>query len=75
MSLKYYNPEDSHSYHIRIILRLVTGTINKLLQWDRGNGESSPADLARAVCPDMTLKFLQPVLGPNTAELLLNFDE
>ena len=75
LSLKYYNQEDSHSYHIRIILRLVTGTIHKLLTWDRRNGESSPSELARTLRPDLCLRNLHPVFGPNTAELLLNFDE
>ena len=75
LSLKYYNHGDSHSYHIRIILRLVTGTIHKLLTWDRRNGESSPSELARTLQPDLSLTFLHPIVGPNAAELLLNFDE
>ena len=75
LSLKYYNQEDSHSYHIRIILRLVTWTSHKLLRWDRRNGESSPSQLARTLQPDLSLTFLQPIVGPNAAELLLNFDE
>jgi len=76
LSLKYYSHGgDSQSYHIRIILRLSTGTIHKLVDWNRNNGELSPAGLARSVCPELSLTFLQPVLCPNTAELLLNFDE
>ena len=75
LSIKYYNHSDSPSYHIRIILRLSTGTIHKLVHWDRRNGESSPAGLAKTVWPDLSITFLQPVLCPNTAELLLNFDE
>ena len=31
LSLKYYNHKDSQSYHIRIILRLSTGIIHKLV--------------------------------------------
>jgi len=75
LSLKYYSHSDSQSYHIRIILRLSTGTIHKLVHWNRNDGESSPAGLAKTVCPDLSLTFLQPVLCPNTAELLLDFDE
>ena len=75
LSLKYYNHNDCQSCHIRIILRLSTGTIHKLVHWDRQNGESSPAGLAKTVCPDLSVNFLPPVLCPNTADLLLNFDE
>jgi hypothetical protein len=75
LSLKYCNHNDSQSYHIRIILRLSTGTIHKLVLWDMHRGESSPAGLAKTLCPDLSITFLQPVFCPNTAELLLNFDE
>ena len=75
LSLKYYNHNDSQSYHIRIILRLSIGIIHKLVHWDRRNGESSPAGLAKTVCPHLSLTFLQPVLCLNIAEVLLNFDE
>ena len=75
LSLKYYNQEDSNSYHIRAILRLPTGTIHRLLTWDKRDGESSPIEIARILCQQVSLHSLTPVLGPGTAQLLLDYDE
>ena len=74
LSLKYYNQSDSISNHIRIILRLATGTRHMLVECKAEN-EDSPLELARLVCPDLTIASLQPVICPTAEELLTNYDE
>ena len=74
LSLKYYSQSESISNHIRIILRLAGGTRHMLVECKAKN-EESPLELARLVCPDLTLASLQPVMCPTSEELLLNYDE
>ena len=75
LSLKYYRQSESSSKHIRIILRLATGTRHKLVEYEADDEESSPLELAKILCPELSIETLQPILCPNTAELLLSFDE
>jgi hypothetical protein len=77
LSVKYYNDSESQesSNHIRVILRLTSGTMHKLLASDGLPEQPSPILLARMVAPDVSVSTLQPVLCPRASELLLNFDE
>ena len=78
LSVKYYNDsesQDAASNHIRVILRLTSGTQHKLLAADGLPDHPSPIHLARMVAPDVSVTTLQPVLCPRASELLLNFDE
>jgi len=75
LSVKYYCDSDgATSNHIRIILRLTSGTSHKLVARDQLQ-QPSPIALAKSVCPELTLAALQPVLCPKASELLLNYDE
>jgi len=73
LSVKYYCDSDSTSNHIRIVLRLTSGTTHRLVA--RQQVQPSPIALARMVCPEISLTALQPVLCPKASELLLNYDE
>ena len=74
LSVKYYCDSDSSSSnHIRIVLRLTSGTTHRLVA--RQQQQPSPIALARMVCSDISLTALQPVLCPKASELLLNYDE
>merc|ERR1711892_948554 len=75
LSLKYYRQSESSSNHTRIILRLATGTRHNLVEHEADDEESSAMELAKILCPELSIKTLQPILCPNTAELLLSFDE
>ena len=73
LSVKYYCDSDNTSNHIRIVLRLTSGTTHRLVA--RQQVQPSPIALARMVCPEISLTTLQPVLCPKASELLLNYDE
>jgi len=73
LSVKYYCDSDNTSNHIRIVLRLTSGTTHRLVA--RQQVQPSPIALARMVCPEISLTALQPVLCPKASELLLNYDE
>merc|ERR1711892_574362 len=75
LSLKYYRQSEGSSNHTRVILRLATGTRHKLVEYEADDQESSPLELAKILCPELSIESLQPILCPNTAELLLSFDE
>ena len=75
LSLKYYRQSESSSNHTRVILRQATGTRHKLVEYEAEDEESSPLELAKILCPELSIETLQPILCPNTAELLLSFDE
>merc|ERR1711892_1439431 len=75
LSLKYYRQSEGSSNHARIILRQATGTRHKLVEHEADDEESSPLELAQILCPELSIETLQPILCPNTAELLLSFDE
>lgn len=74
LSVKYYCDSDSStSNHIRIILRLTSGTSHRLVA--RQQVQPSPIALAKLVCPELSLATIQPMLCPKGSELLLNYDE
>merc|ERR1719410_867263 len=75
LSVKYYSGDgENKTNHIRLVLRLSSGSQHRLV--DRESlAQPSPISLARLVCPQLTLSSLQPVLCPRTSELLVNYDE
>jgi len=75
LSVKYYYDSDRQSSHIRVITRVSTGTHHQLIGWKKANQKYSSSHLARLVCPNLALNCLQPVMCPNAAELILNYDE
>ena len=66
LSVKYY------SNHCRVILRLVTGTRHRIIQHSE---EVSPLQLAQTLCPQITIKTLQPVIYPTATTNILSYDE
>jgi len=76
LSVKYYcDTENQDNNHIRVILRLTSGTQHKLLEAEGLPDHPNPIHLAKLVDPDVAISTLQPVLCPRASELLLNFDE
>ena len=78
LSVKYYSGDSGDSSssgdHIRIILRLTSGSVHRLV--DRASHpHPSPISLAKLVCPQLSLVTLQPVLCPRASDLLVNYDE
>jgi len=75
LSVKYYAGDgDTNGDHIRLVLRLTSGSVHKLVDRD-SQPAPSPLALARLVCPQLSLPSLQPVLCPKASELLVNYDE
>ena len=84
LSVKYYAGDSSTSEssntnggtgdHIRLVLRLTSGSVHRLVDRERG-GAPSPIALAKRLCPQLSLASLQPVLCPRASELLVNYDE
>merc|ERR1719445_1648683 len=75
LSVKYYSGDgENNTNHIRLVLRLSSGSQHRLVDRD-SLAQPSPISLARLVCPQLTLSSLQPVLCPRASELLLNYDE
>ena len=75
LSVKYYSGDgENNTNHIRIVLRLSSGSHHRLVDRD-SLPQPSPISLARLVCPQLTLSSLQPVLCPRASELLVNYDE
>ena len=72
LSVKYYCDSDgATSNHIRIILRLTSGTKHQLV----ADTSSSVLQMAKSICPNLTLTTLQPVLCPAAADCITYFDE
>merc|ERR1719445_2863269 len=75
LSVKYYSGDgENNTNHIRLVLRLSSGSHHRLVDRD-SLAQPSPICLARLVCPQLTLSSLQPVLCPRASELLVNYDE
>jgi len=74
LSVKYYGDAENDN-HIRLILRLNSGTQHKLVPANQGPDPPNPVALARLACPELTLSALQPVLCPRASELMVNYDE
>ena len=58
--------------HTRVILRLNTGTVHKLVPESAG---MSPLRVAQIVEPELTLERLSPVLCPRASQLIMAYDE
>ena len=58
--------------HTRVILRLNTGTIHKLIPESAG---MSPLRVAQIVEPELSLERLSPVLCPRASQLIMAYDE
>ena len=72
LSVKYYCDSDgATSNHIRIILRLTSGTTHKLV----ADTSISVLQIAKSICSTLTLNTLQPVLCPSAADCITYFDE
>ena len=72
LSVKYYCDSDgATSNHIRISLRFTSGTTHKLV----ADTSSSVLQMAKSLCPILTLTALQPVLCPAAADCITYFDE
>ena len=73
LSVKYYCDSDgATSNHIRIILRLTSGTTHQLVARDTS---ISVLQMAKSLCPNLTITTLQPVLCPAAADCITYFDE
>ena len=71
LSAKYYHD----SGHVRAILRLSRGTIHQLYDLSTSSESCSPLHLAQAVCPDLTLAVVHPVMCPEAGQMILSYDE
>ena len=84
LSVKYYAGDTSSDGsnangggagdHIRLVLRLTSGSVHRLVDRERG-GAPSPIALTKLICPQLSMASLQPVLCPRASELLVNYDE
>ena len=82
LSVKYYSGEGGEGGagggggdHIRLVLRLTSGSVHRLVDRASCGGHPSPAALAKLASPQLSLASLQPVLCPKASELLVSYDE
>ena len=61
--------------HTRIILRLTSGTIHKLVPDSALDDGLSPLRVAQLIMPELHVDKLNPVLCPRASELIVNYDE
>ena len=71
LSVKYHSDSEDAGNQVRIILRLTSGSTHHLLP----DTTSSVLNMAKALCPALTLANLQPVLCPSVADCITYFDE
>ena len=71
LSVKYHSDSEDAGNQVRIILRLTSGSTHHLLP----DTSSSVLNMAKALCPALTLANLQPVLCPSVADCITYFDE
>ena len=71
LSVKYHSDSGDTGNQVRIILRLTSGSTHHLLP----DTSSSVLNMAKALCPTLTLANLQPVLCPSVADCITYFDE
>jgi len=77
LSVKHYTDKecDVKGNHVRVILRTTSGTIHRLLPYNDVKDTPSPIQLARYLCPDLTLDKFEPILSPRASELIVSYDE
>ncbi|XP_037075467.1 LOW QUALITY PROTEIN: rap1 GTPase-activating protein 1-like [Pollicipes pollicipes] len=69
-------PEQMSSQeHMRLILRLRSGTCHELVPTSCLGHAPTPASMAKLLNDDLSLERLEPVLAPGAADLLLAYDE
>ena len=77
LSIKHYNDKDGEmkGNHVRVILRTTSGTIHRLLPYNDVRDTPSPVQLARFLCPDLTVDKFEPIMSPRASDLIVNYDE
>ena len=82
LSLKTYSDQEAkkdgeaqEENHTRIILRLNTGTMHRLVPDSALDDGLSPVKVAQLILPDLTIEKLNPILCPRASELIVNYDE
>ncbi len=91
LSLKTYNSEQQQQQqqqkekkkhqsqipdnHTRVMLRLQSGTIHRLVPDSALDGGLSPLHVTKFLVPEMSLDNLHPVICPRASELIVNYDE
>jgi len=77
LSVKHYTDKEGEvkGNHVRVILRTTSGTIHRLLPYNDVKDTPSPIQLARFLCPDLTLEKFEPILSPRASELIVSYDE
>ncbi|KRY68422.1 Rap1 GTPase-activating protein 1, partial [Trichinella pseudospiralis] len=61
--------------HLRIILRLKTGTIHEMVPANRIGELLTAARMAKFLCEDISTECFTPVMFPKGTELIMTFDE
>lgn len=82
LSLKTYSDQDKeeeqqeqNENHTRIILRLNTGTVHKLIPDSALADGLSPIKVAQLAVPELSIDKLHPILCPRASELIVSYDE
>jgi len=75
VSLKYDQGSNEIGKHIKVLVRLTRGMTYELCDLSPGMENCPPLLLAKAVCPDLTLSNLQPVMAPEASRMIINYDE
>ncbi|XP_043222198.1 rap1 GTPase-activating protein 1-like isoform X2 [Amphibalanus amphitrite] len=65
----------SSQEHLRLILRLRSGTCHELVPCSCLGDAPTPARMAKLLNDELTVERLEPVLAPGTSSLLLAYDE
>ena len=77
LSVKHYNDKEGEmkGNHVRVILRTTSGTTHRLLPYTDVKDTPSPVQLARFLCPDLSVEKFEPIMSPRASELIVNYDE
>lgn len=77
LSIKHYTDKDGEmkGNHVRVILRTTSGTIHRLLPYNDVKDTPSPIQLAKYLCPDLSIEKFEPILSPRASELIVSYDE
>lgn len=77
LSIKHYNDKDGEmkGNHVRVILRTTSGTVHRLLPYNDVRDTPSPVQLARFLCPDLSVDKFEPIMSPRASDLIVNYDE
>eukprot|EP00095_Tigriopus_kingsejongensis_P011541 maker-scaffold33_size549341-snap-gene-3.3 protein:Tk11541 transcript:maker-scaffold33_size549341-snap-gene-3.3-mRNA-1 annotation:"hypothetical protein TcasGA2_TC006305" len=80
LSLKTYTDQEQDGHeenevHTRIILRLNSGTIHKLIPDSALDNTLSPVRVAQLLVPELALEKLNPIMCRKASELIVNYDE